>query len=221
MSSIACEVYIRCHPVDVTIYSTCYYTCITGWCSGVTAKTNPMNFTLNYYTQSRSLRTNGYYTLLFRRQGRKRNKAAYHLYRMVRKDVTITELLCSDFHGLFYTPEFTSTDHLHLCLVGRGLDRELHVTLEMFDWVYVWTLLSLRQPSVVLSCSLRPVRETPVSLSQPLWNVSTPWCLQHRQPWFHHTRKSCTSERPLHVFFNVPFTELKFLTGHFGPDSWF
>lgn len=55
--------------------------------------------------------------------GRKTSTAAYHLHRMVRKDVTITELVCSDFHGLFYTPEFTCADHLHLCLVGRRLDR--------------------------------------------------------------------------------------------------
>lgn len=60
-----------------------------------------------------------------------------------------------------FMPEFTCVDHLHLCLVGRGLDREFQVTLEIFDWVYVWTLLSLRQPSVVLSRYLRPWDQSP------------------------------------------------------------
>lgn len=60
-----------------------------------------------------------------------------------------------------FIPELKCVDHLHLCLVGRGLDREFQITLEIFDWVYVWTLLSLRQPSVVLSCYLRPWDQSP------------------------------------------------------------
>lgn len=67
-------------------------------------------------------------------------------------------------------------DHLHLCLEGWGLDREFQVTLEIFALGDVWSLLSLRQPTVFLSRYLRPwVCETPVSLSQPLLNASTPW----------------------------------------------
>lgn len=94
--------------------------------------------------------------------------------------------------------------HVRIISTSVWLDgdwTEFQVTLEIFDWVYVWTLLSLRQSSIVLSCYLCPwVRETPVSLSQPLWNTSAPWCLHHRQTWFHRTRKSCMSGRPLHVF---------------------